>query len=193
MAFVSLCFDMHPSCVFAAGGAVGRDLRSQSCYVTVVVCVEKVRIVCPVLNNMDPGLPSSPAACSFWFRFVKFWQLMRVTPIETYRAVSITSAAAHDVLHNMVHDSLQQARHTIDEARAAADRNRAKAELLEDRPCPDVSFLQTHTPHRSVVLAVSCPADIHLLTNSVCGACQCTISNFCHAIALSMPSFSPLY
>jgi hypothetical protein len=63
---------------------------------------------------------------------------VRVTPLETYRAVSITSSAAKDVVTDMVSDSVQQARHAVDEARAVAERSRAKAELMEDRPCPDV-------------------------------------------------------
>ena len=80
------------------------------------------------------------AACSFWFRFVKVWQTIRITPIETYKAVTVTSRVAQDVVSSMVTDSVQQARHALVEARAVADRNRAKAELLEDRPCPDVSL-----------------------------------------------------
>ncbi len=76
--------------------------------------------------------------CSFWFRFVRLWQTVRVTPLETYRAVSITSSAAKDVVTDMVSDSVQQARHAVEEARAVAERSRAKAELMEDRPCPDV-------------------------------------------------------
>ena len=76
--------------------------------------------------------------CSFWFRFVRIWQTVRVTPLETYRAVSITSSAAKDVVTDMVSDSVQQARHAVEEARAVAERSRAKAELMEDRPCPDV-------------------------------------------------------
>ncbi|KAA6424385.1 MAG: hypothetical protein FRX49_05597 [Trebouxia sp. A1-2] len=74
---------------------------------------------------------------SFWFRFVRLWQTVRVTPLETYRAVSITSSAAKDVVTDMVSDSVQQARHAVEEARAVAERSRAKAELMEDRPCPD--------------------------------------------------------
>ena len=91
---------------------------------------------------------STFAWCSFWFRFKRVWKHVRVTPIETYRAVSITSSAAKDVVTEMVTDSVQQARYAVEEARAVAERSRAKAELLEDRPCPDVSsphMLQEHT------------------------------------------------
>lgn len=77
-------------------------------------------------------------SCSFWFRFVRLWQTVRVTPLETYRAVNITAQAARDVVKDMATDSVQRARQAVDEARAVAERSRAKAELMEDRPCPDV-------------------------------------------------------
>ena len=64
---------------------------------------------------------------------------MRVTPLETYRAVNITGSAAKDVVTEMVSDSVQRARNAVEDARAVAERSRAKAELMEDRPCPDVS------------------------------------------------------
>ena len=90
---------------------------------------------CAVLNSV--------CMCSFWFRFIRVWQIVRVTPLETYRAVTITSQAAKDVVKEMVRDSVYRARHAVDEARSVAERSRAKAELLEDRPCPDVGCLQT--------------------------------------------------
>lgn len=70
---------------------------------------------------------------------------MKATPLETYKAVNVTSMAAKDVVQEMVSDSVNQARHAVEEARAVAERSRAKAELLEDRPCPDVSPAQHHT------------------------------------------------
>lgn len=82
--------------------------------------------------------------CSFWFRFVTLWQKMRATPLETYKAVTVTSMAAKDVVQEMVTDSVERARHAVEEARAVAERSRAKAELMEDRPCPDVRLAQHH-------------------------------------------------
>ena len=70
---------------------------------------------------------------------MKVWQTVRVTPVVSSRAVSITSSAAKDVVTDMVTDSMQRARHALEEARAVAERSRAKAEFMEDRPCPDVS------------------------------------------------------
>ena len=63
---------------------------------------------------------------------------MRATPLETCRAVNVTSQAAKDVVQEMFTDSVDRARHAVDEAKAVAERRRAKAELMEDRPCPDV-------------------------------------------------------
>jgi len=94
---------------------------------------------CACIVDKPKQNPASLCVCSFWFRFVRVWQTVRVTPLETYRAVSVTSSAAKDVVSEMVNDSVQQALHAVDEARAVADRSRAKAELMEDRPCPDVS------------------------------------------------------
>ena len=82
--------------------------------------------------------------CSFWFRFVTLWQKMRATPLETYKAVAVTSMAAKDVVQEMVTDSVDRARHAVEEARAVAGRSRAKAELMEDRPCPDVRLARHH-------------------------------------------------
>lgn len=76
-----------------------------------------------------------------------------MTPLETYRAVNITSQAAKDVVKDMVTDSLYRARHAVVEARAVAERSRAKAELMEDRPCPDVRCAHT-TKHILLVTHV---------------------------------------
>ena len=75
---------------------------------------------------------------------------MRATPLETYRAVNVTSQAAKDVVRDMANDSIQRARHAVIEARAVAERSRAKAELLEDRPCPDVSNAQALSATRPI-------------------------------------------
>ena len=69
---------------------------------------------------------------------------MRATPLETYKAVTVTSMAAKDVVQEMVTDSVDRAKHAVEEARAVAERRRAKAELMEDRPCPDVRPARHH-------------------------------------------------
>ena len=69
---------------------------------------------------------------------------MRATPLETYKAVTVTGMAAKDVVQEMVTDSVDRARHAVEEARAVAERSRAKAELMEDRPCPDVRLAWHH-------------------------------------------------
>ncbi|KAL3154363.1 hypothetical protein ABBQ32_013842 [Trebouxia sp. C0010 RCD-2024] len=81
---------------------------------------------------------------SFWFRFLTLWRKVRATPLETCRAVVVTSQAAKDVVQEMFIDSVDRARHAVEEARAVAERSRAKAELMEDRPCPDDVWGRVH-------------------------------------------------
>ena len=77
--------------------------------------------------------------CRFWFRIVKVCQVVSVAPLETYRAVNVTATAAKDVVQQICNDSIQRFRNAVDEAKAVAERSRAKADLLEDRPCPEAS------------------------------------------------------
>ena len=109
---------------------------------------------------MSLELSSFGCVCSFWFRFVTLWQKMKATPRETYRAVKVTSLAAKDVVQDMVTDSVDRARHAVEEARAVAERSRANAELMEDKPCPDVR-LAYHPTLFSYPLQGRCVEDLY--------------------------------
>ena len=52
--------------------------------------------------------------------------------------MTVTGAAAKEVVQQIGRDSVQRFRNAVDEAKAVAERSRAKADLLEDRPCPEV-------------------------------------------------------
>ena len=85
-----------------------------------------------------PGL--SLCTCRCWFTLLKIFQTVSITPLETYKAVNVTSGAAKEVVQQICTDSIQRGRHALEEARAVAERSRAKADSMEDRPCPEVTL-----------------------------------------------------
>lgn len=100
---------------------------------------------------------ASPGMCRFWFRLLKVCQTVSIAPLETYKAVTVTSGAAKEVVQEICTDSIERARHAVEEARAVAERSRAKADLMEDRPCPEV-HAQTLAQSRGIVSSLECLA-----------------------------------
>lgn len=104
-----------------------------------------------IFSLQTPSTTQTLWDCRFWFRIVKVCHVVSVAPVETYRAVNVTATAAKDVVQQICNDSIQRFRNAVDEAKAVAERSRAKADLLEDRPCPEAS------PYQNIYMTTPLP------------------------------------